>query len=427
MRIEPTVKATGAGFIITALTVLSILRGGSPVIVSTALLIAVLLAVSYAEAVKTRYTLATLRVSREVPVRIGEGSASHVKITVENPSKGGLPYLVIEDRVPPRVRAKHYQGRITIKGGDTVVVEYLIEPAPGYHVFNEMLLSTGDPLGFFRIHRVVKQVSSITVTPVSLQEMVMKGLSTGVAEPIVSRTRGLSLEYFQLREYQYGDDLRFVSWTATARTGKLMVREGLSEVRNDTAVFVDLSGPSWPGTPGDAPADWIMRLALAVASTTVSSGGSIWYTILRGEVWESEGPLRGRDAVESFRLRLSIVGPDNSVYRMKLEDSLYKFLRVLPPSTLKIVLLGPGANLDRVLDVLKAFPGASCTTMVLVVAPMGGTLQEEAVRIVEERVYREYRDRFAKMGILLGLVRSRGEVIGFARGFGRLLSRGRFC
>lgn len=427
MRVEPTVKATGAGFIIAASTVLSVFLGGSPILLLTALLLAILLSVSYAEAVGARRALLTVRVQRSTPSRLGEGSTSTVKILVENSSPQDLPYLSIEDRVPPRVRARDFRGRIGLRGREAKLVEYSISPAPGYHVFNELLLSTGDPLGFFTIHRIVKKVSSITVSPLSLQELALRGLSPGVAEPVISRARGLSLEYFQLREYQLGDDLRFVSWTATARTGKLMVREGLSEVKSDVAVFADLSGPSWPGSPGDAPADWIMRLSLTVALSTVAAGGAVWYTILRGEVWESEGPIRGAEAVEELRLRLSVTGPENTVYRMKLEDSLYRFLARLPPSTIKIILLGPGANLDRVIDALEASPTTSCTTLVLIIAPTGGTLQEEAVRVVEESVYREYRERFARLGVVLGLVRSRGDAVGFARGLGRILSRGRFC
>ncbi|MMZ69667.1 hypothetical protein D1872_325480 [compost metagenome] len=76
---------------------------------------------------------------------------------------------------------------------------------------------------------------------------------------------------------------------------------------------------------------------------------------------------------------------------------------------------------------LEEFPSTSCTTLILLVAPVGGSPFEEAVRRVEEKLYREWRHRFARIGVGLGLVASKGEAFSYAARIGRMLSRGSLC
>jgi len=54
--------------------------------------------------------------------------------------------------------------------------------------------------------------------------------------------KGLSTEFADLREYVLGDDIRFVDWKATARKGKLMLRERMEEREQNVLIMLDTSG-----------------------------------------------------------------------------------------------------------------------------------------------------------------------------------------
>lgn len=51
----------------------------------------------------------------------------------------------------------------------------------------------------------------------------------------------LSSEIDHLREFQTGDNIKHIDWKATARSGKLIIREFLREYNNDTYILVDIS------------------------------------------------------------------------------------------------------------------------------------------------------------------------------------------
>jgi len=54
--------------------------------------------------------------------------------------------------------------------------------------------------------------------------------------------KGVSTEFADLREYVLGDDIRFVDWKATARKGKLMLRERMEEREQNVLIMLDTSG-----------------------------------------------------------------------------------------------------------------------------------------------------------------------------------------
>ena len=62
-----------------------------------------------------------------------------------------------------------------------------------------------------------------------------------------SKVKGLGLEYVDLRDYEYGDDVRFVEWRASARSPspwgehRLLVKEFEAEHRLDVILGLDLS------------------------------------------------------------------------------------------------------------------------------------------------------------------------------------------
>ncbi len=53
--------------------------------------------------------------------------------------------------------------------------------------------------------------------------------------------KGFGIEFDQLREYQQGDDIRFIDWRSTARAQKMMVKEYLDDRNRSIHIIVDVS------------------------------------------------------------------------------------------------------------------------------------------------------------------------------------------
>jgi len=63
-----------------------------------------------------------------------------------------------------------------------------------------------------------------------------------------SALKGSGLEFDQIREYQQGDDVRFVDWRASARADKLLVKQYIEERNRTVLIAVDCSASSLYGS-----------------------------------------------------------------------------------------------------------------------------------------------------------------------------------
>ena len=57
-----------------------------------------------------------------------------------------------------------------------------------------------------------------------------------------SAIKGSGYEFDQIREYQMGDDVRFLDWKSSARMGKLLVKQYIEERNRTIILAVDVSG-----------------------------------------------------------------------------------------------------------------------------------------------------------------------------------------
>ncbi len=410
--VRPSEKALATAVILLMLLTLEGLGIFSPYSGLGAVLLAITLAFATGSAMRSARLLPLVRVLREMPGKTGEGTI--VEVTLKFCNRGGrrLPYLIVADNAPVRVRPIEREVESSLLPGECKRGSYRIKPAPGYHLFPEVLLETGDPLGLFKSWRKIPLKDSISSYPLragSYWESLVG--PPGRFEAPYSHRKGGGLEFFQLREYIPGDDVRYIAWSATARTGYPMVREGVSEAAMDLALLIDLSLENWPGSPGDSPADWIMRVALDLAGLAASSGGTLTYAILHGETWEEEGPRRGIDTLELLRTRLSLAGPDNSKRRFRLYSLIPRLADRAPPSSILIVLTGAGIRYDSLADALSST--IRPCRWIAIFTPFGGSAVDRAIRTVEEKYYAENVGLLRRLGIRTVLIRDVGGVFAF--------------
>jgi uncharacterized protein (DUF58 family) len=99
-----------------------------------------------------------------------------------------------------------------------------------------------------------------------------------------SRRKGESSSVRELREYSYGDSMRKLAWKASARRGKLLVRETEQEEVQSSFYVLDASVELWAGDPGSAPLDHTVHELAKSIRGAVARGERVGLAIVASRV-----------------------------------------------------------------------------------------------------------------------------------------------
>jgi hypothetical protein len=80
-----------------------------------------------------------------------------------------------------------------------------------------------------------------------------------------SAIKGTGFEFDQIREYAFGDDIRFIDWKASARNDKLLVKQYIEERSRTIFLVVDVSQSSLFGSGTQNKNSRIVELASVLA------------------------------------------------------------------------------------------------------------------------------------------------------------------
>ncbi|MDP3788190.1 MAG: DUF58 domain-containing protein [Candidatus Chromulinivorax sp.] len=81
----------------------------------------------------------------------------------------------------------------------------------------------------------------------------------------VTKQKGSGFEFDQIRAYSYGDDIRFMDWNSSARSGKLLIRQYLDEKNRTIMLCLDVSASTFFASTQDITSN-IMQQVIAVLS-----------------------------------------------------------------------------------------------------------------------------------------------------------------
>ncbi len=91
-----------------------------------------------------------------------------------------------------------------------------------------------------------------------------------------SRQNGRSMDFNDLREYQYGDDVSMIDWKSTSRAGKTLIRRYFAD-RRLNVLFVGDTGSKMTGdTPAGESKEQIALMAFGIAAYLVGEQGATY-------------------------------------------------------------------------------------------------------------------------------------------------------
>ncbi len=158
-------------------------------------------------------------------------------------------------------------GLILIPPRGSVLLEFRFWGRTGTYRVGPLKLSVRDPLGLFRSSEVeVFTGVEVRVLP-RVEEAVVRRLWTYTRSSGLVRSRqpGEGVEFFDIREYRPGDELRRVVWRVFSSQGILAVKELEREMSQYVLFVVDSAKGMWVGPPRQTPAEHFARIVASIA------------------------------------------------------------------------------------------------------------------------------------------------------------------
>ncbi len=201
----------------------------------------VLVAIASAVVRLGRYELTLTR--RLQPARCRAGQKVTVAIEVFNAGAGPAPLVLLEDALPAVLSTR---ARFALHGIETQgkrAVAYDVVPSRrGRYALGPTEVIYLDPFGLARVVRPSAARSDLLVHP-RVEELSLPRDFGRQRSLVVSALRSPSgprgEDFYTLREYAEGDDLRKVHWPSTARLGKYMIRQEETSWRTRSTILVD--------------------------------------------------------------------------------------------------------------------------------------------------------------------------------------------
>lgn len=119
-----------------------------------------------------------------------------------------------------------------------------------------------------------------------------------------SARKGSGFEFDQIREYQVGDDVRFIDWKGTARTGNLLFKQYIEERNRTVVIAVDISSSNFFSSANSLKADVMAEIAAVLALVSDYGKDHASLVLFSDEVELVVPPNRGQKHVHYIMEKL---------------------------------------------------------------------------------------------------------------------------
>ena len=109
--------------------------------------------------------------------------------------------------------------------------------------------------------------------------------------------KGRGMEFDEVREYQYGDDVRSIDWNVSARQGRFYVKRYVEERELTVLLMVDLSASKDFGSVGRMKNELAAELASLLAFSAIKNNDRVGALIFTEGVEKYIPPKKGRKHV----------------------------------------------------------------------------------------------------------------------------------
>ena len=257
----------------------------------------------------------TINITRSFSGRFAVGADTDVSVNVQNHSHRALT-LIVKDEYPPQMILKGIRAaKLRIEGQNSASLVYaLTPPKRGRFQFGHTAVRflTRFRLAWKQATANAPDVVKVYPNMRRAREAELKALG---ARSIVSAHRktswrGEGREFESMRDYVRGDELRHISWTATARRGKLTTRQYQIERDQTILVALDAGRLMTARIEQETKLDSAVHATLALMSAAARAGDNAGLMVFGRRIINYLPPSRGRDHMDAALEALHGVEPE---------------------------------------------------------------------------------------------------------------------
>lgn len=159
-------------------------------------------------------------------------------------------------------------------------------------------------------------------------EIKTKGLSNNIfAGEYHSAFKGRGMAFSEVREYQYGDDIRDIEWNVTARFNKPYIKVFEEERELTVMLLVDVSGSLNFGTVCQQKRDMVTEIAATLAFSAIQNNDKIGVIFFSDKIEKFIPPQKGRKHILYIIRELLEFKPDSQ--RTDIKEAVEYLTRVI--------------------------------------------------------------------------------------------------
>jgi len=255
------------------------------------------------------------RIHREFDRRFAIGDPAKVSLRVENDTTRTY-HLDLKDEYPAEMTLdESRQAEFSISPRSTAEFFYHLTPSRrGRYSFGRVVVRFLSRLGLVWCQAESAEPESVKVYPNMrrAREIELKALGAQSFLAVQRRAvrRGEGREFESMRDYVRGDELRHISWTATARRSKLTTRQYQIE-RDQTVVIALDGGRLMTGRiDNETKFDTAIHGSLALMSACAKAGDNCGLAVFGRRVKKYLPPKRGIEHIDSVLETLHDLEPE---------------------------------------------------------------------------------------------------------------------
>lgn len=178
-----------------------------------------------------------------VPERASAEALVATTVTLTNQGMGSAPLILLEDRIPPVLRTRARFAFSGIEPRGRRIATYKMRPSRrGRFEIGPIEMSCVDPFSLARVSSLLGSTSPLLVHP-RIEPLILPrdlGERRSLAVSALRNPTGAHGEdFYTLRDYVEGDDLRKIHWPSTAKRQRYMIRQEETPWHNRATIVLD--------------------------------------------------------------------------------------------------------------------------------------------------------------------------------------------
>jgi uncharacterized protein (DUF58 family) len=251
-----------------------------------------------------------IEVTRSPLSRLSIGRDNEVELTLKNqdyPAK-----ISLRDDYPTIFSVSDTELRAHLSPHSEQTLTYSVKPQQrGQYQWGNLHLRQLGLWGLAWQSWTVPALQAVAVYPdlLALRSLSIRLALENTGSMKQARRLGLGTEFAELREYQQGDDLRYIDWKATARRQRPLVRVLEPEREQTVMILLDRGRLMTAQVQGLKRFDWGLNTALSLALTALHRGDRVGVGVFDREITTWIAPERGQHHLSKLIEGLTPIQP----------------------------------------------------------------------------------------------------------------------